>query len=443
MKSQAVKNFVSASGMQETSSFTIKTSSKAFKILSDGLYSNKIEAVVRELSCNAWDAHVVIGNTNTPFVIHLPNTFEPWFSIRDYGIGLSPENVQTLYTTYFESTKTESNDVIGTLGLGSKSPFAYTDQFTVNSYWNGQLSVWTAYISANGIPNISLVAQEETEESNGLEIHIPVQANDIRTFTEAVKAKCNRFPIRPKIVGLDIFKWNEEKEIILQGNGWRIVDTDFRRDYNPIAIQGYVEYPIKNNLIADKMSRLGKRLEVEFDIGELEVTPSRESLSYDARTIDNIDTKLTQVLNELKELINKYFRECETIWDVKVLMSGRSTLGATINNILHIFSMPVKWKGVNVTHENFILFVDNITAFNVDPLTLFTKFSRAKRGYQIIGKAFKTEKSYNAPKWSIEPTSTTVFLYDDEGKGAHTKIKTFLNNSDLKTQQQYFKINEK
>ena len=43
--------------------FNIKRTSKAFQILSSGLYSNKILAIVRELSCNAWDAHVAAAKT--------------------------------------------------------------------------------------------------------------------------------------------------------------------------------------------------------------------------------------------------------------------------------------------------------------------------------------------------------------------------------------------
>jgi len=104
------------SNVGEVGNFKIKASAKAFSILSSGLYANKIRAIIRELSCNAVDSHVAAGRTDTPFDVHLPNDLEPWFSIRDYGTGLSHEQVSSIYTTYFESTKTESNDYIGALG---------------------------------------------------------------------------------------------------------------------------------------------------------------------------------------------------------------------------------------------------------------------------------------------------------------------------------------
>lgn len=91
--------------------------------------------MIRELSCNAKDAHVDAGKGDVPFEIHLPNDLEPWFAVTDFGIGLSHEDVTGLYRTYFDSTKTKSNDVTGQFGIGSKSPFAYVDQFTVEARW--------------------------------------------------------------------------------------------------------------------------------------------------------------------------------------------------------------------------------------------------------------------------------------------------------------------
>jgi len=140
-----------------SSDFRIESSPEAFRILSDGLYSDKIRAVIRELSTNAVDACVEAGTLDTGgYVIHLPNTLEPSFSIRDYGTGLTHEEVIGLYTTYFGSNKTHSNKFTGQLGLGSKSPFAYTDSFTVTSWTDGSKRCYNAHISAAGYPAIAL-----------------------------------------------------------------------------------------------------------------------------------------------------------------------------------------------------------------------------------------------------------------------------------------------
>jgi glycosyltransferase involved in cell wall biosynthesis len=84
--------------------FTIKSCSKAFKILSDKLYSDKIGAVVRELSTNAYDSHIEANNPNS-FDVHFPNMIEPYFYIRDYGTGISPENIISVLLCYVSHDK--------------------------------------------------------------------------------------------------------------------------------------------------------------------------------------------------------------------------------------------------------------------------------------------------------------------------------------------------
>jgi HSP90 family molecular chaperone len=105
-------------GLDSANQFTIAQTSKMFKILSDSLYSDKVMAVIRELSTNAYDAHVAAGNKN-PFKVILPTQADPTFTVRDYGTGLSQKDMEELYTTYGASNKNDSNDFVGCLGLGS------------------------------------------------------------------------------------------------------------------------------------------------------------------------------------------------------------------------------------------------------------------------------------------------------------------------------------
>ena len=128
MKLHTKTNTVTKSENFTESNYSIDATAKAFAILSDSLYSNKIKAVIRELSTNAYDAHVAAGNPEERFYIHLPTALDHQFWVRDYGIGLSKEDCMSLYTTYFRSDKTDSNDSVGCLGLGSKSPFAYDSE---------------------------------------------------------------------------------------------------------------------------------------------------------------------------------------------------------------------------------------------------------------------------------------------------------------------------
>ena len=94
MKLHTESKTVTRGGIQSESTFTIKTTAKAFDILSSGLYTDPITAIIRELSCNAYDAHVAAGKPDIPFEIHIPTRLEPYFSVKDDGIGLSDEDIQ-------------------------------------------------------------------------------------------------------------------------------------------------------------------------------------------------------------------------------------------------------------------------------------------------------------------------------------------------------------
>ena len=57
MKLEKVNRKVSSSGTMKTTAFQINATAHMFRILSDGLYSDKVRAVIREVSCNAYDSH--------------------------------------------------------------------------------------------------------------------------------------------------------------------------------------------------------------------------------------------------------------------------------------------------------------------------------------------------------------------------------------------------
>ena len=66
MKLHTNTNTITKSENFVESNYSIDATAKAFAILSDGLYSNKILAVVRELSTNAYDSHVAAGCPERP-----------------------------------------------------------------------------------------------------------------------------------------------------------------------------------------------------------------------------------------------------------------------------------------------------------------------------------------------------------------------------------------
>lgn len=154
------------------------------RILSDNLYSNKIGSIVRELSANALDAHRMVGKEDVPFEVRLPGLDglfkqdESIFSIRDYGPGLSEEDIYSLYTSYGSSSKRNDNSQIGGFGIGSKSPFAYADMFTVTSWNHGTMSKYLCFLNQEGSPCIKKLESGVSDEPSGMQVEIAVKSAD-------------------------------------------------------------------------------------------------------------------------------------------------------------------------------------------------------------------------------------------------------------------------
>jgi hypothetical protein len=308
------------SNVGEIGGFKIKASAKAFSILSSGLYANKIRAIIRELSCNAVDSHAAAGKRDTPFDVHLPNTLEPYFSIRDYGTGLSAEQVTQIYTTYFESTKTASNDFIGALGLGSKSPFSYTDNFTVTAIQGGKKGIYTAFINGDGVPSIALMLQEDTDEPTGVEVKFSVNERyDFDKFRQEARIVYTHFALKPVISGNGDFGFvnpeYESRDIVPGVHSY----TNGHRS-SSVAIMGNIAYPIEvpaadKSIDPELRQLLACGLEMHFSIGELDFQASREGLSYIPETIEAIKAKLEQVNAALAVVIAKEAEAIENLWD--------------------------------------------------------------------------------------------------------------------------------
>ncbi len=290
----------------------IHNSAKAFDILSSGLYSNKAKAIVRELACNAADAHVSAGTENVAFTVHLPNEFEPYFSIRDFGTGLSRDDFENKYAVFFLSDKTDSDKYTGCMGLGSKSPLAYTDNFTVTSYYNGTQYSYVWYKDADGIPAWALAGEQETDEPNGLEVQFSVLFKDFDDFYKETENVLRYFQAPFTVTGHKIDP--EIKNILFEGDDWKIIKE------GKFAVMGNVAYPIDNTwkLSGGAWKALSyKGVVLYFDIGELDITASRESLDYTPKTISAIqhacDENYSTVLSLWSDTIKdqpSYFAAC-------------------------------------------------------------------------------------------------------------------------------------
>lgn len=135
IKKQTITGNVTANVVtQNQQKMSIKNSSKVYSAISDYIYKNKIGSIIRELVSNAVDA----SNKDSKAVeIFIPDEKDVTnglpFYVQDFGDGMSYETVTECYMTFFESTKENDKNVIGGFGIGGKTPFIYTKEFTIET----------------------------------------------------------------------------------------------------------------------------------------------------------------------------------------------------------------------------------------------------------------------------------------------------------------------
>lgn len=304
----------STNSQDEQVNFRIEASSTMFDTLTKNIYKNPKESLIRELISNAHDSHVAADNVNTPIDIHVPSEIEPYFEVRDYGTSMDYDQMVNVYTVFFKSSKNNTNNQIGGFGLGAKLPFAYQDQFTITTWLNG---VHTEYLACkeNGVPVLkTLFSCEEKEAKQGLSVRVPVYNQDIEIFRNILKdfSKYSNFNMnyndkefycksevdkdmtdlfRQFNKRLSVYKQDKYASLAIRLGGvvYKVDPNDFLDEH----IYEYVnQYFIERNFNQEQKDQLNKincdnrffksfnnkGFMLDYDIGELQPTASRESL---------------------------------------------------------------------------------------------------------------------------------------------------------------------
>lgn len=350
MKLRTATSSVETSGLTESTAFSIKVNGKAFKILLDGLYSDKVGAVVRELCTNAYDAHLAIGKGETPFNVTLPTLFDPTFRVRDFGVSMTHEQVFRLMTTVFESSKDTSNNQVGAFGLGSKSPFALVDTFALTVWKDGEKRVYSAFINTDGVPSLALLGKEASSEPQGVQIEMTVDQKDVRAFADKAQSILRWFPTFPQIGGNSVTL--AKPQIIAQGKGWYLLGGNDMHG-GARARQGCVVYPLSAssipNISPEHQALLHAPVLIDFPIGSLDVAASREGLSYDALTCQSILARLNSVSDELKDHYGKAIKDAPTLWEAGKKL--RELYTASLPYTLVQLISHTKWRGTTRCDE--------------------------------------------------------------------------------------------
>lgn len=383
-----------------TKDFTIQASGKMFHMVISGLYSNKPQSITREIWSNAFDAHSMIGKEDTPFEVTFPTTLTPTFSCRDFGPGIAHEDMEGFYTVLGHSTKENTNQAVGKWGVGRMSPMSYTDTFSVVSRHKGMISYYTIQLGPDGSPKLHVLADPmPTNEPDGLEVSFPVKPSDISAFQTAAKTVALGFDVKPVVKNSKEFSFDGMEKLYEGKNFYLYKSKSVSGSY---AKMGCVLYPIPS----EYLTRKGINIVYLFDIGELEVTASREALSFGPNdpTAENIRKKDAVVMAEMQTVL-------QAAVDKETKLFRATRLGRQLQSYLPYNAGVLTYRGAPL--EKFW----DLSRYKLISISTANKGYRQKKAGWGFDNTVETSREY------------TIFVEDTGDKKGNVRAATRIGSA--------------
>ena len=400
-------------------------------LLSSNLYSDPEASFIREIVSNGWDSHVEAGTTDTPIVVRLKNdgSYSYNVTIRDYGTGLSKEQFENLFCKIGSSTKRESNAYHGCFGLGHLSPLAVSKVCYINSYYDGVVRLYIMTKDGNNITT-NLMSEMPTEEKNGIEITV----KNVNRFN--YEKAFNNLAFFPNVY-IDGTYSDVNKIKIKKFENFTVAS----RWFEDKLLLGNVLYPLNSSIIPAEyldfyrsISKSG--IVFNFNIGELQVTPNRESIIYSTKTNELIVQRIKDAFEEIKTIIAPFVeKDHDDPYVYHNLMQGSIYFDFLENKLCsdHASYIPVlstKWFNFNITLKGRKLkstslahcasrFIPNLKAvITYDKVYNEAKTWNARRllkeSTPIIIVAKGTKLSGHLKKYLIEHYQNTIIIYETD-----------------------------
>jgi hypothetical protein len=296
-----------------------------FEFLRSKIYKRPIDAICREIMSNSRDANREVGKADVPITVGIieggslidGSSISIYF--KDQGPGISPDRMGNVFCKYAASTKRDTNFQTGGFGLGAKTPFSYTDVFSVETVVDGIKYIYTAYIDESKRGIIILQSQDQVLEPNGTAIVVPLlNKNDRIKFEVACRYYSMFWSVDPIFENFQTNKveYSIQQHDTVDGVTFSVLEsTDSTLPKGNILIIDGVPYEIDveqigygsiDRKIADKFI-----LALHFENGDLDVAISREALQY----TEDVKTKLTHAYETVKTYLNDIFSKYIDIAD--------------------------------------------------------------------------------------------------------------------------------
>ena len=281
-------------------------------------YSNPLLATIREIVANALDV-----TKNKKVSIQLPTQIEPNFIVRDYGCGLSEEDMLGLYTKYGKSTKRDTNEVIGGFGIGRFAPLSYTDSFIVRSVYKGHKHSYIIRVDENDDTIVSQIESKiDSESHDGIYVQVGIKKDDIEKFLKTFK---KTFWYRRDAIELLNESWgsksygkaeesNEIFDLYKENRYWE--DLSHYGDA-PFVLMGGIPYTVNKS---DKWSMFQNGMVYKAEIGEFKLHHSRETLEYNPQVEKALENASQKIFDKLNADLGVQMHDAKNYYEASEIM---------------------------------------------------------------------------------------------------------------------------
>lgn len=349
----AVRTAGSIPAIQRSKAIIVDPAKVMFAIMN--LYADKAFCVAREYAANALDSHIEAGQ-GLPIEITLPTEDKPELIIRDFGIGMSRDDMMGRYGNPTDTSKADRPDQTGGHGFGSKSAYTLTPQFTVIAVKDGWRSVGFFVLEEDGIPAANLIDHSPTEAGNGVEVRIPIA--DVHDMRRAVARVAMAWKPGTALVDgeqpASIFDGAEE----LGEGAWMLAATGPSRERHALrVVVGAAMYEVPD-LLAEKAietldrdaERLARRAHgtrglaalVEVPVDAVDLAPSREGLQDSPRTVAAVAAAMVRFGRVAGAWAQAKVDAAETLADAAAALAGIAVGRPEVE------SWGLRWNGEDI-----------------------------------------------------------------------------------------------
>lgn len=314
---------VGISGGSTKMSLDMDSAQILMSMLSKNLYVDAIGSTVRECASNALDSHRRVGSGEPVIVSFGRNQDDNYeLSIEDFGSGLDDNDVENIISKYGKSTKRTEANSLGMMGLGFKSPLAYSSSFYFICRKNGMERKYMMY-EGEDVNTIDLLFETTTKGPNGVKIIIPVKYEDRYSFVEKIREQLAYFENV-------YFNVEEISNDFLIHRSDIFQFSELNQDDNLHICLDNVYYPIDFSKLG--ISLINIPIGLRFGLSDgLYPTPNRESIIINPTSKAKILNKIKELADYMVEKYNEKLKDEEDILSIFKHYDNNNNRYVTLN----------------------------------------------------------------------------------------------------------------